>query len=159
VTSYGKSLRNWYLNHLMPNDHFSGRTAPLMYRCCIFYLFNRYTYWIFLTCCLLAIFSSSKCRLFHNATFFGSCIFQILYTGVLKFKIKFRRQRVNNVIFVIISIEILKVLHHVLNLNFTRIGWHQIVRFTFVTLTWEEGRKGHPCVMQNWTQTESLTLL
>jgi hypothetical protein len=24
-----------------------GRTAPLTYRCCIFYLFNRYTYWIF----------------------------------------------------------------------------------------------------------------
>jgi hypothetical protein len=29
-------------NHLTPN--FSGRTAPLTYRCCIFYLFNRYTY-------------------------------------------------------------------------------------------------------------------
>jgi hypothetical protein len=36
------------INHLTPNDHFSGRTAPLTYRCCIFfYLFNRYTYWIF----------------------------------------------------------------------------------------------------------------
>ena len=31
-------------NHLTPNGHFSGRTAPLTYRCCIFYLFNRYTY-------------------------------------------------------------------------------------------------------------------
>ena len=40
-------------------------------------------------------FSSSKCRLFHNATFFGSCIIHILYTGVLKFKRKFRRQSVN----------------------------------------------------------------
>jgi len=29
------------LNHLMPNGHFSGRTAPLTYRCWIFYLFNR----------------------------------------------------------------------------------------------------------------------
>ena len=35
------------INHLTPNGHFSGRTAPLTYRCCIFYLFNRYTYWIF----------------------------------------------------------------------------------------------------------------
>ena len=31
-------------NHLTPNGHFSGRTAPLTYKCCIFYLFNRYTY-------------------------------------------------------------------------------------------------------------------
>ena len=32
------------LNHLTPNDHFSGLTAPLTSRCCIFYLFNKYTY-------------------------------------------------------------------------------------------------------------------
>jgi hypothetical protein len=30
-------------------------------------------------------FFSSKCRLFHNATFFGSCVIHILHTGVLKF--------------------------------------------------------------------------
>ena len=35
-------------------------------------------------------FFSSKCRLFHNATFFGSCIIHILHTGVLKFKCKIR---------------------------------------------------------------------
>ena len=34
------------------------------------------------------------CRLFHNATFFGSCNIHILNTGVLKFKRKFRPQRV-----------------------------------------------------------------
>jgi len=33
-------------------------------------------------------FFSSKCRLFHYATFFGSCIIHILHTGVLKFKHK-----------------------------------------------------------------------
>jgi len=32
---------------LTPNGHFNGRTAPLTYRCCIFNLFNTYTYWIF----------------------------------------------------------------------------------------------------------------
>jgi len=32
------------LNHLTPNDNFSGRTTPLTSRCCIFYLFNKYTY-------------------------------------------------------------------------------------------------------------------
>jgi len=36
-----------FINHLTPNDHFSGCTAPLTSRCCIFYLFNKYTYWIF----------------------------------------------------------------------------------------------------------------
>jgi hypothetical protein len=36
-----------HINHLTPNGHFSGRTAPLTYRCRIFYFFNRYTYWIF----------------------------------------------------------------------------------------------------------------
>jgi hypothetical protein len=30
------------------------------------------------------IFFSSKCRLFHNATFFGSCIIHILNTGRAK---------------------------------------------------------------------------
>ena len=32
------------VNHLTPNGNFSGRTAPLNYRCCVFYLFNKYTY-------------------------------------------------------------------------------------------------------------------
>ena len=47
----------------------------------------------------------SKCRLFHNATFFGSCIIHILYTGVLKLKRKFRRQRVNGQAMARINIE------------------------------------------------------
>jgi hypothetical protein len=76
--------RNILFNHLTPNGHFSGRTAPLTYRCCIFYLINRYTYRIFETCCKLSVFSSSKCLLFHNATFFGSCIIRILNTGCAK---------------------------------------------------------------------------
>jgi len=29
-------------------------------------------------------FFSSKCRLFHNVTFFGSCIIHILHTGCAK---------------------------------------------------------------------------
>jgi thiosulfate reductase cytochrome b subunit len=27
-------------NHLTPNGHFSGRTAPLTYRCCIVYIYS-----------------------------------------------------------------------------------------------------------------------
>ena len=33
-------------------------------------------------------FFSSKCSLFHNANFFGSCIIHILYTGCAKIKKK-----------------------------------------------------------------------
>ena len=31
-------------------------------------------------------FFSSKCSLFHNANFFGSCIIHILYTGCTEIK-------------------------------------------------------------------------
>ena len=36
----------------------------------------------------LSVFFSSKCRLFHNATFFGSCVIHILYTECAKIKKK-----------------------------------------------------------------------
>ena len=39
-------------------------------------------------------FSSSKCRLFHNATLFGFCITHILNTGCAKIWKKVRRQKV-----------------------------------------------------------------
>jgi hypothetical protein len=35
-------------------------------------------------------FFSSKCRLFRNATFFGSYVIHILHTGVVKFKCNIR---------------------------------------------------------------------
>ena len=38
---------------------------------------------------------SSKCCLFHNATFYGSCVIHISYTGCAKIKKKFRPQRIN----------------------------------------------------------------
>ena len=28
------------INHLTPKGHFSGRTAPLTYRCCIFFIYS-----------------------------------------------------------------------------------------------------------------------
>jgi hypothetical protein len=82
------------VNPLPPNAiYMSYRTANLQ-MLHFKYLFNKCLYWIFQTCCVISVFLSSKCRLFHNATFFGSCIIHILNTGVLKFKRKFRRQRV-----------------------------------------------------------------
>ena len=45
----------------------------------------------------LRLFFSSKCSWFHNSNVFGSCIIHILYTGVLKLKKKFRRQKLSRV--------------------------------------------------------------
>ena len=81
------------INHLTPNDHFSDRTAPLTFRCCIFLFIQQIYILNILNMLHTLFFFFSKCRLFHNATIFGSCI-HILYTGVQKFKRKFRRQRV-----------------------------------------------------------------
>jgi hypothetical protein len=35
-----------------------------------------------------SLFFSSKCRLFHNSTFFGSCIIHILLTGCAKIQMQ-----------------------------------------------------------------------
>jgi len=74
---------------LKPNDLYMRHTAPLASRCSIF---NIYSTNIrtedFKHAAHSPFFSSSKCRLFHNATLFGSCIICILHTGVLKFKCK-----------------------------------------------------------------------
>ena len=48
------------------------------------YLFNKYTYLNILNMLHNLRFFSSKCRLFHNATLFGSCIIRILPTGCAK---------------------------------------------------------------------------
>ena len=71
------------------------RTAPLTSRCCILYIHSTNTRTeYFKHAAHSPFFSSSKCRLFHNATYFGSCIIHIYIQGVLKFKRKFRRLKV-----------------------------------------------------------------
>ena len=73
------------LNHLTPNDHYMGRTARLTSRCCILYIYStniRTEY--FKHAAQSLFFLSSKCRLFHNASFFGSSIIHILNTGCAK---------------------------------------------------------------------------
>ena len=76
----------WTVNRLTPNEPYMGRTAQLTSKRCILYIFIQQIYVLNILNMLytLRFFSSSKCSLFRNANFFGSCIIHILYTGVLK---------------------------------------------------------------------------
>ena len=66
------------------------RTAPLTSRCCILYIIQQIYVQNILNMLhtLCFFFLSSKCRLFHNATCFGSCVIHILYTECAKIKKK-----------------------------------------------------------------------
>ena len=74
------------INPLTPNDHYSGRTAPLTSKRCILYIYSTnigteyFKHGIYSP----VFFFSSKCSLFNNSNVFGSCINHILYTGRAK---------------------------------------------------------------------------
>jgi hypothetical protein len=73
------------LNPLKPNDHYSGRTAPLTSKRFILYIYSTNTGTEYFKNGIYSpIFFSSKCSLFHNSNVFGSCIIQILYTECTK---------------------------------------------------------------------------
>jgi len=70
---------------LTPNDHYSGRTAPLTSKRYILYIYSTNTgteYFKHGIYC--PFFSSLKCSFFHNSNVFGSCFIHILYTGCAK---------------------------------------------------------------------------
>jgi len=70
----------------MPNDDYSGRTAPLTSKRCILYIYSTNTGTEYFKHGIYSLFfSSSKCSLFHKSNVFGSCI-HILYTGCAKIK-------------------------------------------------------------------------
>ena len=72
-------------NHLTPNDHFSGRTAPLTSRCCILYIYStniRTEY--FKHAAHSLFFPRQNAVYFIMLPFFRSCIIHILNTGCAK---------------------------------------------------------------------------
>ena len=83
-----------FINPLMPNDHYSGRTAPLTSKRYILYIYSTNIGTEYFKVIYTVCFFSSKCSLFHNSNVFGSCIIHILYTVCAKIKKKFRRQKV-----------------------------------------------------------------
>jgi len=73
-------------NPLMPNDPYSGRTAPLTSKRCILYIYSTNTGTEYFKHGIYSLFSFffSKCSLFHNSNVFGSCFIHILYTECAK---------------------------------------------------------------------------
>ena len=73
------------INPLTPNDHYSGRTAPLTSKRCILYIYSTnigteyFKHGIY-----SQFFPLQNAVYFYKSNIFGSCIIHSLYTGCAK---------------------------------------------------------------------------
>ena len=76
------------LNPLTPNDHYSGRTAPLTSKFDFYTFIQQIQVLNILNMVYTLRVFFFKFSLFHNSNVFGSCIIHILYTECAKIKKK-----------------------------------------------------------------------
>ena len=70
----------------MPNDDYSGRTAPLTSKRCILYIYSTNIGTEYFKHGIYCPFFFFKMQFVHKSNMFGSCISHILYTWCAKIK-------------------------------------------------------------------------
>jgi hypothetical protein len=76
----------YVFNPLTPNDQYSGRTAPLTSKRCILYIYLTNIGTEYFQHSIYSPFFPLQNAVCFIILTFGSCIFHILYTGVLKLR-------------------------------------------------------------------------
>ena len=85
LTGSDRRTEDYSVNRLVPKDVYIRRTAQLTSRRCILNIYSTHIHPEYFKHAGHSPFLfSSKCHLFHNAIFFGSCNIYILITGCAK---------------------------------------------------------------------------
>jgi len=84
IDIFARMLHGFRLTFKNRTSYINRTGVPLPTKCCILYIFSTNISSEYLKHAARSPFFSSKCRLFHNATFFGSCIIHILHTECAK---------------------------------------------------------------------------